>query len=58
MECCGQANAEIVVRNMQLRLRMIVLNKLIVGIDMVLDLDMIDRLRGAKIAKDQVKFGN
>lgn len=58
MECCGEADAEIVVRNMPLRLRVIVLDRLISGIDVVLGLDAIDRLGGAIIAKGQVKFGN
>lgn len=37
---------------------MIVLNRLIAGIDVVLGLDVIDRLGGATIAKGKVKFGN
>ena len=36
----------------------IVLDKLIAGIDVILGLDTIDRLGGATIAKGQVKFGN
>lgn len=37
---------------------MIVPNRLIAGIDVVLGLDVIDRLGGATIAKGQAKFGN
>ena len=56
VKCCGETDAKIVVRNIPLRV--IVLDKLIAGIDVILGLDAIDRLGGATIAKGQVKFRN
>ena len=57
VKCCGETVAKIVVRNIPLQVRVIVLEKLVTGIDVILGLDVIDRLGGATIAKGQMKFG-
>ena len=56
VKCCGETDAKIVDRNIPLWLHVIVLDKLVTGIDVILGLDTIDRLGGATIAKGQVKF--
>ena len=58
VKCCGENDAKIMVRNILQQLRVIVLDKLIAGIDMIRCLDAIHRLGRATIAKGQVKFGN
>ena len=58
VKCCGETDAKIMVRNIPLQFRVTVLDKLAVGINVILGLDAIDWLGGATIAKGQVKFGN
>ena len=48
VRCCGETFAKIVVRNIPQQFRVIVLEKLVTGIDVILGLDVIDRLGGAK----------
>ena len=58
VKCCGETDSKIVVKNTLQRLRVIVLDKLIAGINVLLGLDAIDQLGRATIVKRQVKFGN
>ena len=51
MRCFGETVTKIVVRNIP------VLEKLVTEIDVILGLDVIDRLGGATIVKGQVRFG-
>ena len=51
IKCCGEIDAKILVRTIPLRLRVIVLDKLVAGIDMLLGWDTRDRLGGAAIGK-------
>ena len=46
------------VRNILLQLQVIVLDKLVTGMDVILGLDVIDWLGGTTVAKSQVKFEN
>ena len=57
VRCCRETVAKIIVRNIPLQTRVIVLEKLVTGIDMILGLDVIDWLGGATIAEGQVMFG-
>ena len=57
VRCCGETVTKIVVRNIPLQVRVIVLEKLVTGIEVILGLDVIDRLGGATIAQGQVWFG-
>ena len=56
VRCCDKTVAKIIMRNIPLQIRVIVLEKLVTGIDMILGLDFIDWLGGATIAKGQVRF--
>ena len=56
VKCFGETDAKIVVRNIPLQLRVIVLDKLVAGIDVILGLDAVDWLEGSTIAKSQVDF--
>ena len=56
VRCCGETVTKIAVRNIPLQVQVIVLEKLVTGIDVILGLDVIDRLGGASIAKGQVRF--
>ena len=58
VKCCEESDAKIVVRNIPLQLRVIVLDKLVAGIDVILGLDPIDQLGRDTIAMGLVKFGN
>lgn len=54
VKCCGETNAEIIVRNIPLRLRVIELDTFVAGIEVILGLDTINRLGGVTIAKGEV----